>query len=88
MRLNFELVLDDRTLHLIRDLNVNLPQLAIEGILAGLEREQSVRHVVQVASTQETIAQLSAALTRMREQRDEAIQSVGRRERTMLTKFI
>jgi hypothetical protein len=46
----------------------------IEGIVAGIEREQSVRHVVQVSSTQETIAQLSAALTRMREQRDAALE--------------
>jgi hypothetical protein len=70
--------MDTRTLCLIRDLNVNLAQLAIEGIVAGLEREQSVRHVVQVASTQETIAQLAAALTRMREQRDAALEQVIR----------
>ena len=68
--ITFEIILDTRTLQIIKALDLNLPQAAIEGILAAIDREQSVRHVVSVASTQNTIEELSAALRRMRERAD------------------
>jgi hypothetical protein len=73
--ITIEIILDNRTLHLIRDLDLNLPQSAIEGILAAIDREMSIKHVVSAASTQTTIQELTAALTAMREQRDLALQA-------------
>lgn len=73
--ITIEIILDNRTLYLIRDLDLNLPQAAIEGILAAIDREMSIKHVVSAASTQTTIQELTAALTAMREQRDLALQA-------------
>ena len=68
--ITFEIILDIRTLQIIKALDLNLPKCAVEGIIAGIDREQSIRHVVSVASTQNTIEELSAALRRMRERAD------------------
>jgi hypothetical protein len=71
--ITIEIILDNRTLHLIRDLDLNLPQAAIEGVLAAIDREMSIKSVVSAASSLNVISELSAALRKMREQRDEAL---------------
>ena len=86
--ITFEILLDNRTLHLIRDLDLNLPQAAIEGILAAIDREMSIKHVVSAASTLNTISELSAALQRMREQRDQALQAMQGVKPRLLAKFL
>lgn len=86
--ITIEIILDNRTLHLIRDLDINLPQAAIEGVLAAIDREMSIKHVVSAASTLNTIEELSLALRRMREQRDQALQAAQPVKPGLLAKFL
>lgn len=79
----FSIILDDRTLYAVKDLDINMPKEAIAGILQAIEREESVRQVVRSLSPIQENKDLKEALHKLREKHEKLQEKLEKKEKNI-----
>ena len=74
VRITVELLLDQRTLFLVKEFNINIPEVCIQAVIAELSRQQDVRQACQISSPTKENEELRQALRKMRIEKEKLME--------------